>query len=248
MSQNRRDSAKAKTRKAKTQGRDRAEADGRNARVKPKRVYKPKDRFTPKRVNKRTMKEVKKNVKGLAFGKRSHVSVVKMIAEGLRAVGQLSVYLELGTAKGACFNQVAPLADVAIAVDHDPDKYEYVYQNKNLVWHASTTKEFLKRYRGDPFDLVFVDAGHEFESSWYDFQHVAPLVRSNGIILLHDTYPPNENFLHPDLSGDTWKTAWKIRQELSNKYEIVTLPFYFGISIVRKCRKQLEWHENEEAK
>jgi predicted O-methyltransferase YrrM len=189
------------------------------------------------------MKEIKRSVKKLSFGKRSHVPIIKAIAEGLRSSGQLSVYLELGTAKGACFNEVAPLAGVAHAVDHDPEKYEYIYKNKNLKWHACTTDYFFKEYSGDPFDLVFVDAGHDFESSWSDFQKVAPLVNPNGIILLHDTYPPNEDFLRPDLSGDTWKTAWKIRQELSDEYEIATLPCYFGISIIRKCRKQLAWAE-----
>lgn len=177
----------------------------------------------------------------LPFNKYSHIAVIKMIAEGLRSIGELTTYLELGVAKGSCFNEVAPLAKIAYAVDLRKKTHRYIRKNKNLNWNCCSVTEFLDGYTGDSFDLVFLDADHAFESSWSDFQKVAPLVKPNGIILLHDTYPPNKACSQPDVSGDTWKTAWKIRQEMSNEYEIVTLPFYFGVSIVRKCRTQLLW-------
>lgn len=177
----------------------------------------------------------------LPFTKYSHIQVVKMVATGLKNIGALERYLELGVAKGSCFNEIAPLATSAYAVDLRKKTLKFIKNNPNLVWNCCSTTEFLQSYEGDPFDLVFIDAGHEFESSWSDFQLVAPLVRENGMILLHDTYPPNAKCSIPDICGDTWKTAWKIRTELRDEFEIATLPFYFGVSIVRKCVRQLDW-------
>lgn len=179
----------------------------------------------------------------MPFSGRGHIRIIKEIASGLYKAGFLKRYLELGVRQGNCFNSIAPLSKEAYAVDIK-NSYKQIKQNKNLVWNHMRTDEFLKNH--DPnrkFDLVFIDADHSYEGSLNDFGSVFPLVNDNGIILLHDTYPPNNEFAKPGFCSDTYKTAEYIRNNFSKECEIVTLPFYFGISIVRKMSldKHLLW-------
>jgi hypothetical protein len=183
----------------------------------------------------------------LPFSGRGHIAIVKAIAEGLNKAGFLKRYLELGVRQGFCFNAVAPLAVEAYAVDIK-NSYKGIKQNKNLVWKHMTTEQFLKNH--DPnrkFDLVFIDADHSHKSSLKDFIAVLPLVNDNGLILLHDTYPPSKGFTQEGYCFDCYKTGEYIRNNFGTECEIVTLPFYYGVSIVRKMRlgKHLLWSKGD---
>lgn len=183
----------------------------------------------------------------MPFGGREHIAIIKEIAYGLHRAGFLKRYLELGIRKGNCFNTIAPLSNKAYAVDIR-NYYRYIKQNKNLIWNHMVTDEFLKNHdTKKKFDLVFIDADHSYKSSLNDFKSVLPLVNDNGIILLHDTYPPNEEFISSEYCSDTYKTSEYIRNNFNKECEIVTLPFYFGISVVRKIGlgKHLLWLQEE---
>ena len=179
----------------------------------------------------------------LPFSGREHIRIIKEVARGLHRAGFLNRYLELGIRKGICFNIVAPLAKEAYAVDIK-NYYKHIKQNKNLIWNCTTTDEFLKNHvPNKKFDLVFIDACHTHEASLRDFKSVLPLVNDNGIIMLHDTYPPSKEYIEPNYCSDSYKTAEYIRNNYKNECEITTLPFYFGISVVRKINlsRHLMW-------
>ena len=179
----------------------------------------------------------------MPFEKNEHVNIIKSIAYGLYRAGVLNRYLELGIKKGSCFNVIAPLATEAYAVDIE-DCYKYIKQNKNLIWYYGKTTDFLNNNdKNRKFDLVFIDACHKHEASLKDFKLVLPFVNENGLILLHDTYPTCEELTTLYYCWDTYKTANYIRKHFYKECEIVTLPFYFGITVVRKLKldKQLLW-------
>ena len=182
--------------------------------------------------------------KNKPFGKNDHVRIVKTIAEGLKAAGALNSYLELGIRKGPCFNEVSPLVNgPAYAVDIN-DCYKDIKHNKNLVWYEGTSTKFLKNHNSDKkFDLVFIDADHSHKASLNDFTLVLPHVNDNGLILLHDTYPPEKKFTSSKFCSDTYKTANYIRNHYP-ECEITTIPIFFGISIIRKLNRQLLWKKN----
>jgi len=179
----------------------------------------------------------------LPFSGRAHISIIREIAAGLQKAGFLNRYLELGIRQGNCFNAIAPLANEAYAVDIK-NSFKQIRHNKNLIWNNIRTDEFLKNHDVDKkFDLVFIDADHSHEGSLNDFKLVFPLVNENGIILLHDTYPPSDEFAKPGFCSDCYKTAEYIINNYNQQCEIVTLPFYYGISVVRKIElgKQMLW-------
>jgi len=179
----------------------------------------------------------------IPHGKNDHIKIVKAIAIGIHDAKVLDRYLELGIKKGTCFNIIAPLAKKSYAVDID-NCYKYIKDNKNFNWYHGASTDFLKSHnRGKKFDLVFIDADHKHESSLSDFELVFSLVNDNGIILLHDTYPTKEELINSKYCGDSYKTADYIRKNYSDVCEICTLPFYYGVSVVRKLDRQLMWKQ-----
>ena len=179
----------------------------------------------------------------MPFGKNDHIRVIKCIAEGLREANALNYYLELGISKGVCFNEIAPLTKTAAyAVDINDTSYPHIKYQGNLQWFCGTTDDFFKLDSLPKFDLIFIDAEHSHKASKQDFINSFGLLKSNGIICLHDTYPPNEKLF--EHCKDSYKTAKFITDNyifLANECELVTLPFYYGITIVRKRTKQLMW-------
>ena len=68
------------------------------------------------------------------------------------------------------------------------------------------TSECLRQIRvqGLRFDIVFVDACHEYESTRGDMQDALDLVTDNGVIVMHDCLPDDAAICTPtrgDLSG-----------------------------------------------
>lgn len=178
------------------------------------------------------------------FTKYDHNKIIKLIATGLKDAGFLNRYLELGIRNGACFNEIAPLVNEAYAVDIDPLCFKAIKQNKNLNWFNGTTDDFFMRHDiNKKFDLIFIDADHSHKSSLKDFESSFKFINENGLILLHDTYPPDESYTAANYCSDTWKTADQLRKacKIGGNFEIVTLPFYYGITIVRSINRQLLW-------
>ena len=183
--------------------------------------------------------------KKLPFNKNEHVNIIKSIAIGMNRAGFSTRYLELGIRKGPCFNAVAPLFKEAYAVDI-VDCRKFIKGNKNLIWFHGTTDNFFKQHNSEKkFDLIFIDADHRYESSLSDFKKALSILLDNGLILLHDTYPPEEFFVSQKYCRDTYKTASFIRKNYSDQCEIVTLLFYYGVSVVRKLNRQLLWKNDD---
>lgn len=152
-------------------------------------------------------------------------------------------YLEIGVNKGHTFNYVAPYAAEAHAVDPNPRVIKRIGHVPSVVWHNMKSSDFFKKGCPDGLDMVFIDGWHKHETSYADFEGVFPHVINNGLIFLHDTYPKNPHFLAENLAWDTWKTALKIKNEYGDVCECTTLPFWKGLTIVRKIAKdkQLAW-------
>lgn len=153
-------------------------------------------------------------------------------------------YLELGVGDGSTFNRVVITCDLACAVDRND--MPHLSTLPQVRQFKCTTEEFIKNILpelGVEFGAVFIDANHSHKQSLADFLGVVPYVVENGIVILHDTYPADRAYLAPNQCSDCYKTAWYIRTELKDAFEIVTLPSNCGISIVRKASRQLLWME-----
>lgn len=149
------------------------------------------------------------------------------------------LYVEFGVASGECISRVAPHCHRAIGVDlkvpRDVSGYELF---------LGSTEEFAIRKLPelDSIDLLFIDADHRFEQSIQDFNRLLPKISNDGLIVLHDTYPENKQWLAVDHCADSYRTADELYTRCHQLgVEVVTLPFPPGITIVRKRSSQLAW-------
>jgi len=159
------------------------------------------------------------------------------------------VYVELGTEFGSTFNRIAPLVELAIAVDHKITSE--IIDAGNILKFEMETEEFIAKFStlfNLVIDFLFIDADHKKESVLADFDGMLPFVREGtGLIFLHDTHPANIKRTSEMYCNNAWEAAWEIRT--NKKYqdaEIITLPGPIaGISIIRKSKNQLSWRANE---
>lgn len=170
------------------------------------------------------------------------------ISNMLALIAQLSIegksfvrYLELGIRTGTTFNKVAPLVTEAYGVDINPDCYFSVSENKNLFWFNMVSRDFFEQLKEEKFDIIFIDADHTFKESYNDFKECSKIIKDDGLIFLHDTYPPDISYLEASACGWVYNTAWQIRNHWREDFEIVTLPVHCGLSVIRKSSKQLPW-------
>jgi predicted O-methyltransferase YrrM len=162
----------------------------------------------------------------------------------LAAIFRPKVYVELGLFKCALFNRIIPYAEQLIGVDINSNASCFMQESANARFFNGTTHEFAKELEANPLliNMLFIDADHSKEAVLQDFQDFFPYIAPHGLILFHDTHPGNEYLIQPEWCG----TAYQAIEELSKEigpYELMTIPVSPGLTICRKCQRQLSWHE-----
>jgi predicted O-methyltransferase YrrM len=166
-----------------------------------------------------------------------HVGFLTLMASWIKP----TKYLELGVRCGKNFCSISQFCEKAIGVD-------VVFHNfplkENMEFFEGFTDDYFSKLSSDEmFDMVFIDADHSHEQSLKDFLNVKDRVIEDGFIFFHDTYPYDPWMFRPDQCNDCYKTALYIKQNFAAEFEVVTLPFNPGVTIVKKMpiNKQLSY-------
>lgn len=171
-----------------------------------------------------------------------HHALVAEIAAFLRP----DVYVELGANGGATFKRVLPYVKRGFAVDIEA--YEHLFEGMppHGKFIRQDTVEFLKTLDVDFVDLVFLDSSHEFQSTLREFEEIRRVLRPNGVVLFHDSYPSREEYFSPGACGRVADAILVLKQQHVD-FEFVTLPAQFGLTVARKhLGKQLLWRLSED--
>ena len=157
-------------------------------------------------------------------------------------------FLELGVQFGETTRRIIPhIKETYYAVDiYQDENMEYFKKTyDNFIFSNMTTDSFFKYLDNNNINLklemVFIDACHSYEATYRDFLNVQKHLVNDGIVFMHDMYPKDLKSTSKDLSGDTYKTAEKIRLNHNYNFEILTIPVEPGLSILRKVDRQLNW-------
>lgn len=150
-------------------------------------------------------------------------------------------YLELGSYN--CDNIKNIIDSVDLCVGVDIKKPEIEFKHDKYRFFNCSTKDFFNSNK-DIFDIIFIDASHKKEDVLSDFFSSYCALKENGLILLHDTYPMSERYLKDGYCSDAYKTIDYIKAVTRDFGEIVTIPVHPGISIFRKCVRQLYWKKS----
>ena len=115
------------------------------------------------------------------------------------------------------------------------------YFCKNSVIYRGKSNDFFKEVKLTPLSVVFIDGSHLYEDVKDDFNNSLKYLVKDGIIILHDTLPPDKKWTIESRCG----TVYKLRRELEkdNRFDIFTFPFgafNVGLSIVR-IRDKRKW-------
>ena len=138
------------------------------------------------------------------------------IIRWLVALTNCQSYLELGVEYGLNIQEIKKIVKVCVGVDI----------NKNILtdgfeFYQMTTNNFFE-INDRMFDIIFIDANHNFEQVKIDFDNSIKVLNKYGIIILHDTDPIIEELLVPNHCHDSYKIIDYIS---SNKeLNIITLP------------------------
>lgn len=162
----------------------------------------------------------------------------------LASVIRPKTYVELGLFRCELFNKMAEFSDQLVGVDINAGAEKYMLKAPKARFFHGSTEDFAKNLEANPLkiDMLFIDADHSKEAVLQDFRNFFPYVVPHGLILFHDSHPRDNRMIQPSLCG----TAYQAIEELSKErelFEMVTLPISPGVTICRKRKKQLSWHE-----
>lgn len=170
----------------------------------------------------------------MKYSKTAHINLIYEIANGVTALTSDKQYLELGIAKARCFNKVSPLFNFSVAVDIEPKANTYIKSNSDNAFHNCPNEIFFKTNK-DMFDLIFIDANHRFEYVQKDFVESEKVLNENGIIIIHDTWPPDED------SNKHCYDSWKMQDMDHDDFELINLPFFYGLLMFKRHERKPWW-------
>jgi hypothetical protein len=165
-----------------------------------------------------------------------YIEVIERIVNFL----QPTKYVEIGVERGAVLGLLAPSTRV-VGIDPEP-QFEVDSFPQTFSIFSQTSDDFfaandLSKLLGGAFDLAFIDGLHTFEQVLKDFINLENSADSDGIILIHDTLPLNQETATVERrtvfwTGDVWKIIPCLKQERS-ELRIFTIPTYpAGLSVV----------------
>jgi predicted O-methyltransferase YrrM len=120
---------------------------------------------------------------------------------------------------------------------HDPamvEKLDRKFGLQGRLQHIlCTTQEVVANESiREPIDLLYIDGDHRYAGVKFDFDHLAPKVRPEGLVLFHDSIVVGEGF-----------TPWEVKEFLEAEvygrpgFETFTFPFAAGLTLVRKTAR-----------
>lgn len=165
----------------------------------------------------------------------NHTRIIKCIIDEYK--GMETIYLEYGVRDGGNFKEMSDRVKKAYGVDMIIKEEVRSNKNDNMELYEMMTNEFRdsKLPLMGQMDVIFIDADHSSTSVIADFNGVYMKVNKGGYIILHDTYPCNEELLSPGGCNDCYKTPMYLKSVYRDNIEILTLPLNPGLTIVRKC-------------
>lgn len=169
----------------------------------------------------------------------NHMEVIEFYVRLLKPKN----FIELGTQFGETTVKILPLIPehyygVDMVLQDNMKFLESTHDNLHL-FEATTDDYFEKDFDGRMFDMVFIDASHNYERTLQDFLNIKDYINPDGIIFFHDTYPSTIEETAPNLCGDCYRLPEKIRLEYNHEFEILTIPVNPGLSMARKIKKHI---------
>jgi hypothetical protein len=151
-------------------------------------------------------------------------------------------YLEIGVSLGDTFKVVDVKNKFGVDINKD-----------FVATHYMSSDEFfiLAAEKALTFDLIFIDGDHSYTQVVNDFNNALKFIKNDGVIVVHDLIPPDEEHSSPRGCGDGYKMlADVIDNGVVDTFSVApidqtlgTTVFYHtnNIKTINKTNDSLQW-------
>lgn len=126
-------------------------------------------------------------------------------------------YLELGVNLNQNFNIIA--CEKKFSVD----------TNGNAKFTGTTDEYFAQLNPDCKFDIIFIDANHDYDYVLRDFNN--SIDHATQWILIHDMIPPNEEFSQNRLCSDSFKLLYYFLNE--TEFQVYPMNENYGLTLIK---------------
>jgi O-methyltransferase len=150
--------------------------------------------------------------------------------------------------EGMTNNEQAELKRKINTNNHD-NEIHFIRNDSHLENTLKNVKEILN---GNEVDILFLDGDHSYEGVKKDFEMYSPLVRHDGVIIMHDIHPLNVLIINSP-SDKFWDKVGvdQFWQEISKKYQASEFindkrQRGYGIGIIKYTRPDFDYYRELE--
>ena len=148
-------------------------------------------------------------------------------------------YLEIGCAGGSMTMTLNTAWAVGVDIESHADWDVYRKHRASIEFYKMTSDKYFELYCNQGFGLVFIDGDHSKDQVLKDTYNALNHLSEEGLICLHDTYPPDVGYTHEQWSGTAYKAAIELRKDKS--LEVYTFPVTYGLTLVSKIGQAFPW-------
>jgi len=139
-------------------------------------------------------------------------------------------YLELGVADGINFNKVNTLDKISVDI------------NGKAIVNNTTDNFFAGLDTDKKFDIIYIDANHDFDFLVRDFNN--SVNHCNKFIIIHDLIPPTAEHAKNCYCSDSYKVLYFLLKEKNFVLYTLKHPSFMGMTIIKMPATELSIPES----
>jgi hypothetical protein len=174
-----------------------------------------------------------------------HEGFINIICQAIKP----KISIEVGVAHGVVTRILSKSSEHVFAIDIDAAPIAGIEQLTNVTGIIGDSPIKLQELsnRGVKADIIFIDGDHRIDAAIKDFNEALKLVQLEGLILMHDTYPRNKDFVSE--KNEVCSTSYLVPDRIRSLYpgmNVITIPTHPGLTIIQSNLSRPKWMQTKD--